>query len=54
MLMVCVEGEQSRAHDKRASYGYGALAFMKLLDDWRLKGELEGLELTMQLKIGGR
>lgn len=44
MLTWCTEGEQSRAHDKRASYGGGALAFMKMLDDWREKDTLEGLE----------
>ena len=27
-------------------FGGGSIAFMKLLEDWRAKGDLEGLELT--------
>jgi cyclohexanone monooxygenase len=31
---------------RSSSYGLGPLAFCKLMDEWRAKGDMEGLELT--------
>ena len=38
------EGETSRALEKKASYGGGALEFMKMMREWRATDNLEGLE----------
>jgi cyclohexanone monooxygenase len=41
------EGAQQRYRDARLeSYGKGLVAYGRALDDWRMAGELEGLELT--------
>ena len=39
------EGQTSSAFDKKASYGGGALEFMKMMNEWRAEDKLEGLEL---------
>lgn len=46
------EGSASKAGARNASYGAGAPAFMKLLREWREKGQLEGLDLTYFDKEG--
>jgi cyclohexanone monooxygenase len=33
-------------YQRSSSYGLGPMAFCKLQDDWRAKGDMEGLELT--------
>jgi cyclohexanone monooxygenase len=40
------EGTPNPSAAKNASYGGGAPAFLQLLKDWRVKGNLEGLDLT--------
>ena len=42
------EGTPSKAGARNASYGGGAPAFLKLLREWREKGDLEGLDLTFE------
>ncbi len=44
------EGTVNPNAAKNASYGGGAPAFMKLLDEWREKGELEGLDVRFEEK----
>jgi cyclohexanone monooxygenase len=39
------EGMQSESAARNATYGYGSQAFMKILEAWREKGDLGGLEL---------
>jgi cyclohexanone monooxygenase len=42
------EGTQQRYRDVRLeSYGKGLVAYGRVLDDWRMAGELDGLELTI-------
>jgi cyclohexanone monooxygenase len=40
------EGQPSMRAAQNAPYGAGPIAFVKLLEDWRAKGNLEGLELS--------
>ena len=40
------EGKPGERSGQNAPYGVGSPAFFKLLEDWRNKGTLEGLELT--------
>tara|TARA_B110000305_G_scaffold34182_1_gene33746 strand:- start:3698 stop:5548 length:1851 start_codon:yes stop_codon:yes gene_type:complete len=43
------EGTQERYRDVRLeSYGKGLVAYGRVLDDWRVAGELDGLELTSE------
>jgi len=39
------EGQPSDRAIRNGSYGAGSIAFIKLLEDWRAKGDLPGLEL---------
>ncbi len=39
------EGTASETAGRNASYGGGSPAFLNILEDWRAKGDLEGLEL---------
>lgn len=39
------EGTPSLSAAKNAAYGGGSPAFLKILEDWRTKGEMEGLDL---------
>jgi cyclohexanone monooxygenase len=39
------EGKESESAKRNATYGYGSQAFIKILEEWREKGELEGLDL---------
>lgn len=38
------EGQTSKALEKSASYGGGALEWMKMMTEWRAEDNLEGLE----------
>jgi cation diffusion facilitator CzcD-associated flavoprotein CzcO len=40
------EGKPSPLAARNGSYGKGSVAFIKLIEDWRAAGELEGLELS--------
>jgi len=40
------EGEVSRLNARNSAYGGGALAFYKIIADWRAEGSLAGLELA--------
>ena len=40
------EGKPSPLAARNGSYGKGSMAFIKLIEDWRADGSLEGLELT--------
>jgi cation diffusion facilitator CzcD-associated flavoprotein CzcO len=40
------EGDVSRLNARNSAYGGGALAFYKIIADWRADGSLAGLELT--------
>jgi cyclohexanone monooxygenase len=40
------EGKPSERSVKNGSYGAGSIAFIKLLEEWRDHGALEGLELS--------
>ncbi|MBP7701199.1 MAG: NAD(P)/FAD-dependent oxidoreductase [Phenylobacterium sp.] len=40
------EGQPSALAARNGSYGKGPVAFVKVLEDWRAAGALEGLELT--------
>jgi cyclohexanone monooxygenase len=40
------EGKPSALAARNGSYGAGAIAFVKVLGDWRAEGSLKGLELT--------
>jgi cyclohexanone monooxygenase len=40
------EGRPSERSSRDAPYGGGSIAFTRMWDDWRAKGDLEGLELT--------
>jgi len=40
------EGKPSERARQNSSYGAGPVAFVKVLEDWRANGQLEGLELT--------
>lgn len=42
------EGKPDIVGAKNATYGAGALKFFELVDNWRQKGDLAGLELRMQ------
>ena len=42
------EGTDSEAMSRKASYGGGSLEFMALLDAWRDKGNMQGLELEFE------
>ncbi|MGV8996608.1 MAG: flavin-containing monooxygenase [Parvibaculaceae bacterium] len=39
------EGQPSERAIRNGSYGAGSIAFIKLLEDWRAKGDLPGLDL---------
>jgi cyclohexanone monooxygenase len=39
------EGSASKTGARNASYGGGSPAFLKILEDWRATGEMEGLEM---------
>lgn len=39
------EGETSRAFDQKASYGGGALEFMRMMMEWRADDKMKGLEV---------
>ena len=39
------EGKPVERSNRNASYGAGPIAFVKLLEDWRADGRLDGLEL---------
>lgn len=39
------EGSVSNTAGRNASYGGGSPAFLKILEDWRAKGDLEGLDV---------
>jgi cation diffusion facilitator CzcD-associated flavoprotein CzcO len=47
------EGTPNPSAAKNASYGGGAPAFMKLLEDWRADGLLKGLDLTFDEASNG-
>jgi cyclohexanone monooxygenase len=40
------EGRPAERSVRNSSYGAGAIAFFKVLDDWRRRGDLAGLELV--------
>ncbi len=40
------EGDVSRLNARNSAYGGGALAFYRIIADWRAEGSLAGLELT--------
>ncbi|KAJ4989059.1 Pentalenolactone D synthase [Stagonosporopsis vannaccii] len=40
------EGKESQSAKRNATYGYGSQAFIKILEAWREKGDLGGLELN--------
>ncbi len=40
------EGRPGERSARNSSYGTGAIAFIKVLEDWRADGQLAGLELT--------
>jgi cyclohexanone monooxygenase len=40
------EGRPAERSIRNSSYGAGAIAFFKVLDDWRSRGDLAGLELV--------
>jgi cyclohexanone monooxygenase len=40
------EGKPNERVLQNASYGSGAIAFVKVLEEWRASGDLAGLELT--------
>lgn len=40
------EGKPSVLAARNGSYGAGAIAFVKVLEDWRREGSLKGLELN--------
>jgi len=40
------EGKPNLRAVQNGPYGAGSIAFIKLLEDWRAAGGLEGLELT--------
>ena len=40
------EGKPEQRSTRNGSYGGGGVAFIKLLDQWRAEGHLEGLELS--------
>jgi cation diffusion facilitator CzcD-associated flavoprotein CzcO len=40
------EGKPSALAARNGSYGKGSIAFIKLMEDWRAAGTLEGLDLT--------
>jgi len=40
------EGQPSPLAARNGSYGGGAIAFMKILEDWRNEGSMKGLELN--------
>ncbi|HEV2365486.1 MAG TPA: NAD(P)/FAD-dependent oxidoreductase [Caulobacteraceae bacterium] len=40
------EGQPSALAARNGFYGKGPIAFVKLIEDWRAKGDLEGLDLT--------
>jgi cyclohexanone monooxygenase len=40
------EGKPAERSGQNGFFGGGSIAFIKLLEDWRAKGQLEGLELT--------
>lgn len=39
------EGQPSARAIRNGSYGAGSIAFIKVLEDWRARGDLPGLEL---------
>jgi len=39
------EGKPSALAARNGSYGAGAIAFVKVLEEWRAEGSLKGLEL---------
>jgi cyclohexanone monooxygenase len=46
------EGKASEVAKRNATYGYGSQAFLKILKEWREKGDLEGLEVRYVEKNG--
>lgn len=40
------EGQPSEAAIRNGSFGGGSIAFIKILEDWRAKGDMPGLELN--------
>ena len=40
------EGKPSQIAVRNGSYGAGSMAFIKVLEDWRAEGSMQGLELT--------
>jgi cyclohexanone monooxygenase len=40
------EGQPSPLAARNGAYGGGAIAFMKMLEDWRADGTMKGLELN--------
>ena len=40
------EGRVAQMNKRNGSYGAGPVAFVKVLEDWRAEGSLQGLELT--------
>jgi cation diffusion facilitator CzcD-associated flavoprotein CzcO len=41
------EGKPSSVAARNAAYGGGSPAFLKILEDWRMDGELEGLDIRL-------
>ena len=39
------EGSEVKSAARNASYGGGSPAFIKILEDWRAQGNMEGLDI---------
>lgn len=45
------EGSEVKSAARNASYGGGSPAFIKILEDWRAQGDMEGLDIKY---LGGK
>jgi cyclohexanone monooxygenase len=47
------EGRPGDRSVKNGFYGAGSIAFIKVLEDWRVAGDLSGLEMTSRVRSTG-